>query len=504
MRLFIQLVVVLTTLACGTGLAHAATTLNFFQPADSSGRVGFLALNNTGTSPANVTLAGVDDKGVKAPGGNITLTLAAGQSRYLSSQDIENGKSSVMTGAFGNGAGYWHIDITATGGITAQNFIYTPDGALTELTTPLTAESDGSYFVKFFTEPNASVFGARLRLRNLTGTAGTVTITAKSAAGTAISGSATVALPASNAVEISSQDLKGSTAAGVSGGLGAGDGFWILKLVSTVSVHAQALAQSAGGTLADIGRGLAVTASAPAATCGSANFLAVKADSHNTAYAAPTLTVNCGATSMTVQSNGIPTFEFVQTTPNRLQAVAATYRIPITPTVSSNPESIPLAGPAAVTVAGLPIFGPTESKQDGYRDPYKDALLDFCAGHTAQRGDYHHHFRPDCLFANGTTNKVGLVVGYAFDGYPILAPYECTDASCGTVYKVKSSWKYTGGSTAAWSSNTYVAGSGNLDKCNGMTRPDGSYAYYATDEFPYFMGCYHGVADSSNIVPQTP
>lgn len=55
MRLFIQLVVVIALSAGGTGLARAATTLNFFQPADSSGRVGFLALNNTGTSPANVT-----------------------------------------------------------------------------------------------------------------------------------------------------------------------------------------------------------------------------------------------------------------------------------------------------------------------------------------------------------------------------------------------------------------------------------------------------------------
>lgn len=342
-----------------------------------------------------MTLSAVDDKGVKAPGGNFTLTLAAGQSRYLSSQDLEGGKSAIITGALGNGSGYWHMDITAPGTITVQNFIYTPDGALTELTTPLAAESDGSYFVRFFTELGASAFGACLRLCNLSTTSGAITITAKTSGGTAVGGSAVVTLPGSNAVEISSQDLsKGNSALGVSGGLGFGDGFWILKMVSSVAVSAQALAQSAGGTLADIGCGLTVTASAPVATCGSGNFLQVKADSHKTAYATPTLSVTCITTSMTVVSNGIPTFEFVQSTPNRLQAVSATYRIPITPTVSTSPEIIPLAGPAAVTVAGLPIFGPTESKPDGYRDPYKDALLDFCNGHTAQRGDYHHHFSP--------------------------------------------------------------------------------------------------------------
>ena len=36
-----------------------------------------------------------------------------------------------------------------------------------------------------------------------------------------------------------------------------------------------------------------------------------------------------------------------------------------------------------------------------------------------------------------------------------------------------------------------------------MTRPDGSYAYYATDEFPYFIACYHGTPDTSNFNPQT-
>lgn len=74
-RQFIQLIVVIAALTGGAAMVSAATTLNFFQPADGSGRVGFLALNNTGTAPANVTLAGVDDKGAKAPNlRNIAVT----------------------------------------------------------------------------------------------------------------------------------------------------------------------------------------------------------------------------------------------------------------------------------------------------------------------------------------------------------------------------------------------------------------------------------------------
>ena len=485
-----------------------AATLNFFQPVDNTGRVGYLALNNVTTTASNVTLTARDDAGTAAPGGTITLTLASRQSIYLSSSDLESGRTAAMKGAFGNGSGSWHIDITATGGnVSAQNFLYTPDGSLSEHTAGMTAESDGSYLVKFFTEPGKSIFNTILRLRNLTSTAGTVTVTAKNSAGADVSGSATVTLSAYKAVEVASSDLsKGNAAVSTTGNLGASDGFWILKLVPSNSIFAAPLALSPGGNLVGLGSNLAITASAATSVstgCPTSNFLTVTQNSKNTAYAAPSLSVTCSSTTATVTSNSIPNFEFVQTTPNRLQTVSATYRLPVNPTPATGTlTTAPLVGAAAVTVGGLAIYGPTEARAGGSRDPVKDNLLDYCGGHTDQRGQYHNHYRPDCLFAT-IVNKTALVMGYAFDGYPILAPYECTDASCTTVYKVKSSYKYIGGATAAWSSNVYVAGSGNLDKCNGMTRPDGSYAYYATDEFPYFLACYHGTPDTSNFNPNT-
>jgi len=52
------------------------------------------------------------------------------------------------------------------------------------------------------------------------------------------------------------------------------------------------------------------------------------------------------------------------------------------------------------------------------------------------------------------------------------------------------------GAAAAWDAHEYVAGSGDLDACNGMIRADGSYAYYATDTFPYLLSCYRGEADA--------
>jgi len=234
--------------------------------------------------------------------------------------------------------------------------------------------------------------------------------------------------------------------------------------------------------------------------CPADHFIDVQTHPANTAYPAPQVQVTCNNTTFVVQSNGIPNFEFVRTTPNDLAAQTYTWEMPLQPQPAAVPSDVPLGGPVAVAVNGIPIFGPTESPQDDYADPYLDGLLDYCNGHTAQRGDYHYHARPDCIFAhfNGQVDgQVGLVMAYAFDGYPILAPYLCQDEACTSVKEVRSSWQRTQDLRNSWDAHQYVAGSGDLDQCNGQTFADGSYAYFATDTFPYFIGCYHGVANRS-------
>jgi hypothetical protein len=225
--------------------------------------------------------------------------------------------------------------------------------------------------------------------------------------------------------------------------------------------------------------------------CAQTGFINVTQNAKNTAYAAPSLKVTCSGSNMTIESNGIPEFEFVQTTPNRLIAQNYRWVLPINPQRATTTTAVPLGGVSAIAVDGLPIFGPTEAPRDGYKDPYLQGILDFCNGHTAQRGDYHFHARPGCLNIN--FNKPGTIVGYALDGFPILTNYVCADANCTSTKKLKSSWQKTNPNVSnAWQQHSYVAGSGDLDQCNGATQPNGSYAYYATDSFPYFMGCYMG------------
>lgn len=222
--------------------------------------------------------------------------------------------------------------------------------------------------------------------------------------------------------------------------------------------------------------------------CPRGAFLSVA--SANSGYPAPKLSVSCTATELVVVSNGIPNFTFVQKTPNGLVAQSYTWRIPLSPTAAATPAALPL-GAIGVAVNGLPIYGPMEAPAQGSADPLLDGILDSCNGHTGPRGEYHLHARPDCIFET-IAGQTSLVIGYAFDGYPIMAPYVCEDAGCGSVRELRSSYVKTSDARAAFEANTYVPGAGDLDQCNGMTGADGRYRYYATTSFPYFMGCFHG------------
>lgn len=235
-------------------------------------------------------------------------------------------------------------------------------------------------------------------------------------------------------------------------------------------------------------------------------------DDLSTSDLTPSVSVSCDNTTVTVNSNGLINFDFQPIGPdgtvaadNRapsLQAGDYTYQFPQHPAPAASTTALPLIGSVAVLVTGVRVFGPNEAPFDNYADPYTHGLLDYCGGHTST---YHFHFRPACFFDTPTlggqsslfpSETDGVVIGYAFDGYPILAPWACTNTACTETKAVQSSYVYTGSgdyaNEDAWKTHEYVEGTGDLDKCNGMTRPDGSYAYYATDTFPYYLACYHG------------
>jgi hypothetical protein len=134
-------------------------------------------------------------------------------------------------------------------------------------------------------------------------------------------------------------------------------------------------------------------------------------------------------------------------------------------------------------------------------------------GHVQPTGTYHYHGMPEGLLTRLGQGASPTLVGFAVDGFPIYARYGYTtadDASSDVVvldgsYQLKSSPDTGRPGTAIYPMGAftqdweYVAGSGDLDECNGRVGvtpefPNGIYHYYLTDTFPFGQRCVKGDA----------
>ena len=119
--------------------------------------------------------------------------------------------------------------------------------------------------------------------------------------------------------------------------------------------------------------------------------------------------------------------------------------------------------------------------------PYEKIFgIDRFNGHVDHRGLYHYHKSNPLLLLNDEP-----LIGYAADGFEILYIPE----------NVKPSWQLKKGNRkvepfgkfdgAFKEDYEFVAGSGDLDECNGKF-VNGQYKYFATDTFPFFPRCHWG------------
>ena len=141
--------------------------------------------------------------------------------------------------------------------------------------------------------------------------------------------------------------------------------------------------------------------------------------------------------------------------------------------------------------------------------------------HTQPDGEYHYHGDPKALHDPARSDSPSPVVGFAADGFPIFGPF-FRDEDTGEVRRATSSYSLKSGVRAAQSHGgatydpsgpggafegeeyngrfvddyEYIAGSGDLDECNGMV-VDGRYGYRITNTYPWVLGCFKGAADES-------
>ena len=83
-------------------------------------------------------------------------------------------------------------------------------------------------------------------------------------------------------------------------------------------------------------------------------------------------------------------------------------------------------------------------------------------------------------------------MGYALDGFPILSPLMCADHDCANTVTVRSGYQQVSTARMVWSRYGYVEGLGNLDRCNGMTGPDGEIAGLRRKHIPLIFGLIYG------------
>ncbi len=108
--------------------------ISVFNPSTVVTQASRLRLINPGDTPATVTIAGRDDSGAVARGGDVTLTLAAGGARTLTAQQLEVGGTG-LTGRLGAATGGWRLTVSSDRPVQAVNIVASSTGRWNNLST---------------------------------------------------------------------------------------------------------------------------------------------------------------------------------------------------------------------------------------------------------------------------------------------------------------------------------------------------------------------------------
>ena len=148
----------------------------FANPASEMVRTTFLRIINTTGQAGTVTIAGTDDRGNIAPGGDVVFALEANESKQITAVDLETGNPGKgLIGMLGDGEGRWRLTVSADVDIQVMSLIRTPDGFLTNLSR--TTPSSGGVNDVFIFNPGSNINQrSSLRIVNDTGQQGSVSI----------------------------------------------------------------------------------------------------------------------------------------------------------------------------------------------------------------------------------------------------------------------------------------------------------------------------------------
>lgn len=228
-----------------------------------------------------------------------------------------------------------------------------------------------------------------------------------------------------------------------------------------------------------------------------------------------------------ITSNGLPDHQpgtFPRKgNPNTIAAQNYTFRVPLKPVVAERPVPSQHAS-FAMALNGVPFepgtaefwnFDPSSGWKYEAMSGKIDLGLDEHNAHVQPNGSYHYHGLPAGLIAKlGGDGKEMRLVGYAADGFPVYTSFGYSDPKDpkSPLKKLRSSYQVKQGTRPNGPGGTYdgtftedyeyVAGSGDLDACNGVfgptpQYPEGIFHYHITAEFPQLSRLFKGTPDSS-------
>ena len=163
--------------------------------------------------------------------------------------------------------------------------------------------------------------------------------------------------------------------------------------------------------------------------------------------------------------------------PNSIRVQKFTFRLPLVPKLADKITRLPM-GPVGTALNGVVFFNPFEMEGMNAVEGYSEVWLDSCCGHPQQTGVYHYHKYPTCVKSpfKDDGKQHSPVIGFAFDGFPLYGPYESEGVMAKDLEK-----------------------SNALDVCSGHIDDVRGYHYHVTPgRFPYILGGYAGVVETSN------
>ena len=214
--------------------------------------------------------------------------------------------------------------------------------------------------------------------------------------------------------------------------------------------------------------------------------------------------------------------------PHSIKIVSSTYRVPMNPKASRSLTPLSLGMNFGVARNGIAFDpGAAEFWQGNMRsgwqyEPLGGAIkmgLDENHAHVQPDGRYHYHGLPDGLLSKlgVSATKHSPLVGWAADGFPIYARYgysnprdsESPLVELRSGYRLKSGQRPSGNSGPGGNYDgtfvedyEYYESVGDLDECNGRfcitpEFPNGTYAYFLTENWPTIPRMFRGTPDAS-------